>query len=100
MSYDNTGIPVATQFNLKSPSPIDSRYVIENQSQLESLLSENAIYPGLSFALMGSATIGDTTYEPGIYRVDTDITIIRRIDEIDVTAIDSEEINALFEEVE
>ena len=99
MSYNNTGIPIASQFNLRSPSPIDSRYVIETAEQFAALLSDNALYPGLSFALMQDSTVGGVTYKEGVYRLDIDGTL-RQIDEIDVTAITQDEVNSLFESVD
>ena len=99
MSYNNTGIPIAAQFNLKSPTPVDSRYVITNSEQLSSLIEDEVVYPGLSFALTSESTYNETVYSPGIYRFDVDGHTLRRIDTVDVVAINDDEIAQLFSEV-
>lgn len=80
MSFNSSGVTLTSQFNLKSKQPLDGRYVITNETELENLISL-ALYPGLEFAVTENLTLTDgSIVNAGFYKVDIDgetITDIR-----------------------
>ena len=44
---DKKGINVTSGFKLISPAPIDARYVVEDETELQSIIDSRAAYPGL-----------------------------------------------------
>ena len=66
MAYDGkSGIPVSGSFRIRSVEPVDSRYIINSEAELNLLIQDNALYPGLEFTL--TTTIG--SYSAGKYFV-------------------------------
>lgn len=96
MSYNNTGIPLASQFNLRSSLPLDSRFVIENESQWKALFDDDAVYPSMEFALLNDINVNGVDYSRGFYRIDMERTP-RLIEEAD-RKITAAEVDNLFEE--
>ena len=60
MSYNTGGVVLSGQFNLKSTSPIDGRYVIVSETELKAMIAD-ALYPGLQFTITNDITTSDTT---------------------------------------
>ena len=96
MSYNNTGIPVAAQFNLRSSSPLVSRLVIDNAAQWRAMFEEGAVYPSMMFALTADIEVDGTSYQRGFYRITMDGTPYF-IEDVD-RKITVAEVNALFDE--
>ena len=44
---DKKGINVTSGFKLISPSPIDARYVVDDETELQTIVSSGATYNGL-----------------------------------------------------
>lgn len=84
MAYNGTsGIPVSGSFRLRVSEPVDSRYVINNELELELLIADNAFYPGLEFTLLQNAG----SYSAGKYFVKADGTF-KKIYNLDGTSPD------------
>ena len=84
MAYNGTsGIPVSGSFRLRVSEPVDSRYVINNELELEFLIADNAFYPGLEFTLLQNAG----SYDAGKYFVTADGTF-KKIYNLDGTSPD------------
>lgn len=60
MSYSSGGVVLSGQFDLKSTSPIDGRYVIVSVAELKAMIAD-ALYPGLQFTLTVDVNTTDTT---------------------------------------
>lgn len=44
---DKKGISVTSGFKLVSPTPVDVRYIADDETDLQSLIDNNAVYEGL-----------------------------------------------------
>lgn len=59
MSYSSGGVVLSGQFDLKSTSPLDGRYVIVSEAELKAMIAD-ALYPGLQFTITADITTTDT----------------------------------------
>ncbi len=84
MAYDGkSGIPVSGSFRIRSVEPVDSRYIINSEAELNLLIEDNALYPGLEFTL--TKPIG--SYSAGKYFV-TASNAFKKIYNLDGTSPD------------
>lgn len=44
---DKKGISVTSGFKLVAPTPIDARFIVEDETELQSIIDSGAAYPGL-----------------------------------------------------